>query len=94
MRGTSNSLGTAAYTMSLWENKTNAGNNDLILVTEAYADSTGTNREAVTFDWTSPGSGSSIDVSAGSKIWMGIKTTNGAALYIITHLWEWDYGTL
>jgi hypothetical protein len=94
MRATSNTLGTTAYTMSLWENKTDQGNNNLILVTEACADSTGTNREVVTFDWTNPCSGSNVDITYGSRMWMGIKTTNGNATYAITHLWEWDYGSL
>ena len=64
------------------------------MVWETYADSTGTNREAVTFDWTTAGSGSITDVTEGSRILMGIKSTNGNATYIITHLWEWDYGAL
>ena len=94
MRATSNALGDTAYTMSLWENKTDQGNNNLVLVTEACGDSTGTNREVVTFDWTNPCSGSNVDITYGSKMWMGIKTTNGNATYAITHLWEWDYGSL
>jgi len=94
MRATSNTLGDTAYTMSLWENKTDQGNNNLVLVTEACGDSTGTNREVVTFDWTNPCSGSNVDITYGSKMWMGIKTTNGNATYAITHLWEWDYGSL
>ena len=94
MRATSNALGDTAYTMSLWENKTDQGNNNLVLVTEACGDSTGTNREVVTFDWTNPCSGSNVDIAYGSKMWMGIKTTNGNTTYAITHLWEWDYGSL
>ena len=94
VRTTANALGNTAFTMSLWENKTDQGNNNLVLVTEACAASTGTNREYLNFDWTNPCSGSNVDVAVGSKIWMGIKTTNGNATYAITHLWEWDYGAL
>ena len=94
VRSATNALGTTAYTMSLWENKTDQGNNNLVLVTEACADSTGTNRETLTFDWTNPCSGSNVDIAYGSKMWMGLKTTNGSSLYVITHLWEWDYGAL
>ena len=94
IRSTANNLGTSPFTMSLWENKTDAGNNNLTSITQVYGNSTGTNREAITFDWRNPDSGSSVDVAVGSKIWMGIKTTNGTCAYVITHLWEWDYGVI
>ena len=94
IRSTANNLGTSPFTMSLWENKTDAGNNNLTSITQVYGNSTGTNREAITFDWRNPDSGSSVDVAVGSKIWMGIKTTNGTCAYVITHLWEWEYGVI
>ena len=104
MRGGANtSLATAGaateYTMSVWrQDGSDPGGSmagtDLISVMEVYAASTNLNREHVTFDWRNPNSGSAADVEYGDRVWMGLETTNGNAAYIITHIWEWDYGDI
>ena len=92
IRAVSNTLGdNAQYTMSYWEAA--AGDPTTpILKSAAYAiTDASSNKDAIIFDFTDPGSGSTTDVAVGSRIWMTLEaegTGNGS--FIVTHLWEWD----
>jgi hypothetical protein len=80
--------------MSFWK-QVPAGAADRPSVMQVYGVSTGTSREAITFDWTNPDSGSVADCGAGDKIWMGLESPlDNNTAFQITHLWEWDYGQL
>jgi hypothetical protein len=76
----------------------NPGTGSVSLIAAKYASSTGTNHEAVTFDFTNGvDEGSWDDVPAGARVYMSIKVPNTAFLSEIsvlgaTSLWEWDYG--
>jgi len=96
IRAVSNTLGdNAQYTMSYWEAA--AGDPTTpILKSAAYAiTDASSNKDAIIFDFTDPGSGSTTDVAVGSRIWMTLEaegTGNGS--FIVTHLWEWDYNSI
>ena len=96
IRAISNTLGNnAQYTMSYWEAAAGDPTNP-ILKSAAYAiTDASSNKDAITFDFTDPGSGSTTDVAVGSRIWMTLEaegTGNGS--FIVTHLWEWDYNSI
>ena len=96
IRAISNTLGNnAQYTMSYWEAAAGDPTNP-ILKSAAYAiTDASSNKDAITFDFTDPGSGSTTDVAVGSRIWMTLEaegTGNGS--FIVTHVWEWDYNSI
>ena len=97
MRSPQNHLGAdgTAYTMSLW--RAPAETNATILVSACHANADGDNREAITFDWRNPNSGSANTfVETGDRILMSLSSSNSQnnANYTITHLFEWDYGQM
>ena len=97
IRSPQNHLGAngEAYTMSLWRHP--AESNALTLVSACHATATGTNREAITFDWRNPNSGSATTlVEVGDRILMGLSSSNSQnnGNYTITHLFEWHYDNL
>ena len=81
--------------MSYWEAAAGDPTNP-ILKSAAYAiTDASSNKDAITFDFTDPGSGSTTDVAVGSRIWMTLEaegTGNGS--FIVTHVWEWDYNSI
>tara|TARA_Y100000385_G_scaffold276083_1_gene321392 strand:+ start:1386 stop:3524 length:2139 start_codon:yes stop_codon:yes gene_type:complete len=91
-----NGLGNTKFTCSY--HAANEGTGSISLIAAKYASSTGTNHEAVTFDFTNGvDEGSWDDVPAGARVYMSIKVPNTAFLSEIdvlgaTSLWEWDYG--
>ena len=96
IRAISNTLGdNAQYTMSYWEAAAGDPTNP-ILKSAAYAiTDSDSNKDAIIFDFTDPGSGSTTDVAVGSRIWMTLEaegTGNGS--FIVTHVWEWDYNSI
>ena len=96
IRAISNTLGNnAQYTMSYWEAAAGDPTNP-ILKSAAYAiTDADSNKDAIIFDFTDPGSGSTTDVAVGSRIWMTLEaegTGNGS--FIVTHVWEWDYNSI
>ena len=96
IRAVSNTLGNnAQYTMSYWEAAAGDPTNP-ILKSAAYAiTDADSNKDAIIFDFTDPGSGSTTDVAVGSRIWMTLEaegTGNGS--FIVTHVWEWDYNSI
>ena len=95
IRATGNSLGdNTPYTMSYWEAKETEPTTP-IFKAAVYADTdSSSNKDAIRFDWSSPNSGSTIDIEEGSRIFMSLSSSNsGNTGYIITHLWEWDYNS-
>ena len=97
MRSPQNHLGAngEAYTMSLW--RAPAEVNAYTLVSACHATATGTNREAITFDWRNPNSGSAATlVETGDRILMSLSSSNSQnnANYNIIHLFEWHYDNL
>ena len=96
IRAVADTLGNnAQYTMSYWEAA--AGDPTTpILKSAAYAiTDASSNKDAIIFDFTDPGSGSTTDVAVGSRIWMTLEaegTGNGS--FIVTHVWEWDYNSI
>lgn len=91
-----NGLGNTSFTCSY--HAANPGTSSVSLIAAKYSISTGTNHEAVTFDFTNGvDEGSWDDVPAGARVYMSIKVPNTAFLSEIdvlgaTSLWEWDYG--
>jgi len=89
-------LGNTSFTCSY--HAANPGTSSVSLIAAKYSISTGTNHEAVTFDFTNGvDEGSWDDVPAGARVYMSIKVPNTAFLSEIdvlgaTSLWEWDYG--
>ena len=95
IRATGNSLGNnTPYTMSYWQAKETEPATPTFIAS-VYADTdSSSNKDAIRFDWSSPNSGSTIDIDEGSRIWMSLSSSNsGNTGYIITHLWEWDYNS-
>lgn len=89
-------LGNTSFTCSY--HAANPGTSSVSLIAAKYSISTGTNHEAITFDFTNGvDEGSWDDVPAGARVYMSIKVPNTAFLSEIsvlgaTSLWEWDYG--
>ena len=95
IRANGNFLGTLRnYTMSYWEAAEGEVNPTFRAAVYTQTDSN-SNRDAIRFDWSSPNSGSVVDVSEGSRIFMSLETNNTqSAGYIVTNLWEWDYNSI
>ena len=52
-------------------------------------------REHLVFDWRNPDSGSVGDCDVGDKLWMTLRSNNEEATnYMVTTIFEWDYGGL
>ena len=95
VRATGNTLGNnTPYTMSYWQAKETEPATPTFIAS-VYADTdSSSNKDAIRFDWSSPNSGSTIDIEEGARIWMSLSSSNsGNTGYIITHLWEWDYNS-
>ena len=95
----STGLGNTGFSCSYWRVPDgDSGTSNLILVGEKRANSTGTNFEVVTFDFTSGvDSGSYDDVQDGDLVFMtilGDDTLSSMNVLAATAIWEWDYNNI
>ena len=95
----STGLGNTGFSCSYWRVPDgDSGTSNLILVGEKRANSTGTNFEVVTFDFTSGvDSGSYDDVQDGDLVFMtilGDDTLSNMNVLAATAIWEWDYNNI
>ena len=52
-------------------------------------------REYLEFNWRNPDSGTAADCAVGDKLWMTLQSNNEEATsYMVTTIFEWDYGGL